>query len=108
MCSRDALRQSSGHGWPEGWFWMENLKLFLGGQHKKYGIKNRIWVPNRYLLCEWGEITEILGRNGLPQVPPYHDFEPAVWLPSTRKLEEFPTCLVALFKKAFRGILPRF
>jgi hypothetical protein len=87
---------------------MENMKLFLGGKYKKYGIKKGICVPNQHLLCDWGEITEILGRYDLPQVPPYHDFEPAVRFPSTRQLEEFPTSLLALFKKAFRCILLRF
>ena len=62
---------------------MKNLKLFLGGQRKKYAIKNGICVPKQHLLYDWEEITEILGRCGLPQDPPYHDFEQAVRFPST-------------------------
>jgi len=74
---------------------VENLKLFWGGQHNKYAIKNGICVLNQHLLYDWEEITEILGQYGLPQDPPYQDFEPAVRFPSTRKLEEFPTCLLS-------------
>ena len=70
----------------------------MGGQHKKYAIKTEC-VPNQHLLYDWEEITEILGCYGLTQDASYHDFEPSVRFPSTSKLVEFPTRLLATFKK---------